>query len=274
VFVGPLGRLGDPLETFLGDSVRAVALAAHLGAAFYAEIDAVGTLDTAAAGLAPVLRERLDALPDDVEEYIAGLTPHPHGRRLVLRLPGMLRALTDGLRSGPEGRAAVLNAYLPRQAGHNLALAGELVLAQSPGAAAPEIAAAAAAPAAVPQDALAKLHKPMTLVFARDTLEKSVQMVAEEAGVPIEINGRDLELEGITKNQSFGLAERDTTADAVLRTILAKSNSDGKLVYVVRRQDGAETIEITTRAAVARRGDTLPPGFAAGVGTEATGEKR
>ena len=114
----------------------------------------------------------------------------------------------------------------------------------------------------------------MTLVFARDTLEKSVQMVAEEAGVPIEINGRDLELEGITKNQSFGLAERDTTADAVLRTILAKSNADGKLVYVVRSQDGAETIEITTRAAAAKRGDTLPPGFAAEQGTEATGEKR
>jgi serine/threonine protein kinase len=273
VFVGPLRRLGDPLETFLGDDVRAVALAAHFGEAFYAEIDAAGTLDASAAGLAPVLRARLDALPDDVEEYVAALAPHPHGRRLVLRLPGMLRALVAGLRSGPEGRAAVLNAYLPRHAGHNLALAGELVLAQSPGAA--PLAAAAAAPApAASAGALERMRKPMTLVFARDTLEKSVQMVAEEAGVPIEINGRDLELEGITKNQSFGLAERDTTADAVLRTILAKSNADGKLVYVVRSQDGAETIEITTRAAAAKRGDTLPPGFAAEQGTEATGEKR
>jgi hypothetical protein len=208
-----------------------------------------------------------------VEENVAALAPHPHGRRLVLRLPGMLRALVAGLRSGPEGRAAVLNAYLPRHAGHNLALAGELVLAQSPGAALLAAAAAAPAPAA-PAGALERMRKPMTLVFARDTLEKSVQMVAEEAGVPIEINGRDLELEGITKNQSFGLAERDTTADAVLRAILAKSNADGKLVYVVRSQDGAETIEITTRAAAAKRGDTLPPGFAAEQGTEATGEKR
>jgi hypothetical protein len=152
-------------------------------------------------------------------------------------------------------------------------LAGELVLAQAPGAGAAAVAATSGATpaAAAPQDALAKLKRPMTLVFARDTLEKSVQMIADEIGVPIEINGGDLQLEGITKNQSFGLTERDSTADAILRVILGKSNAEGKLVYVVRRQDGAEKIEITTRAAVAKRGDTLPPGFEP---TKAPEEKR
>ena len=87
-------------------------------------------------------------------------------------------------------------------------------------------------------------------------------MIAEEIGVPIEILGTDLQLDGITKNQSFGLEERDQTADAILRAILAKSNTDGKLVFVVRSKNGVESIEITTRAAVAKRGDTLPPGFA------------
>ena len=219
-----------------------------------------------------MLRERIDALPDSVEEWIAALAPHPHGRRLVMRLPGMLRALVANLRSGAEGQVAVLNAYLPRHAGHNLALAGELVLAQAPGAGAAVAATAGATPAAAaPQDALAKLKRPMTLVFNRDTLEKSVQMIADEIGVPIEINGGDLQLEGITKNQSFGLSERDSTADAILRVILGKSNAEGKLVYVVRRQDGAEKIEITTRAAVAKRGDTLPPAFEP---TKAPEEKR
>ena len=73
--------------------------------------------------------------------------------------------------------------------------------------------------------------------------------------------GHALELEGITKNQSFGLDEQNQTADAILRTILARSNPDGKLVYVVRNKGGAESIEITTRAAAAKRGDVLPPGF-------------
>ena len=273
ILSGPLERLAEPLESFFGEDVRAAALSAHFGSDFYAELDAVSTLDKAAAALAPVLRERIDALPDSVEEWIAALAPHPHGRRLVMRLPGMLRALVANLRSGAEGQVAVLNAYLPRHAGHNLALAGELVLAQAPGAGAAAVAATSGATpaAAAPQDALAKLKRPMTLVFARDTLEKSVQMIADEIGVPIEINGGDLQLEGITKNQSFGLTERDSTADAILRVILGKSNAEGKLVYVVRRQDGAEKIEITTRAAVAKRGDTLPPGFEP---TKAPEEKR
>lgn len=274
MLAGPLERLAAPLESFLGDDVRAAAVAAHFGTSFFVEFDAAGSLDAAAAGLAPALRERLDAMPDAVEEYTAALAVHPHGRRLVLRLSPMLRALVANLRSGPEGQVAVLNAYLPRHAGHNLALASELALAQAPGGDPVAVATTATAPPATAQDAVSKLRKPMTLVFARDTLEKSVQMIADEIGVPIEINGRDLELEGITKNQSFGLSERDSTADAILRVILAKSNPDGKLVYVVRQQGGAETVEITTRAAVAKRGDTLPPGFEAGSGTEGTGEKR
>ncbi|MFM8986076.1 MAG: hypothetical protein ACKONH_08475, partial [Planctomycetia bacterium] len=75
------------------------------------------------------------------------------------------------------------------------------------------------------------------------------------AGLPA-----DLQLEGITTNQAVGLDETDTTAEAVLRAVLAKANPDGKLVFVVRKKDGQETIEITTRAAAQKRGDTLPAG--------------
>jgi hypothetical protein len=100
----------------------------------------------------------------------------------------------------------------------------------------------------------------MTLTFVKDNLERSIQVISEEIGVPMEILGGDLQLEGITKNQSFGLDEQDKTAEAVLRVILAKANPDGKLVFVVRKKDGGETIEITTRAAVQKRGDTLPAG--------------
>ena len=87
---------------------------------------------------------------------------------------------------------------------------------------------------ATPQSARDRVQKKISLAFARDTLEKSIQMIADEIAMPIEIIGKDLELEGITKNQSFGLDERDQTADAVLRTILAKSNPDGKLVYLLK----------------------------------------
>ena len=87
-----------------------------------------------------------------------------------------------------------------------------------------------------------------------------MQMLADEIGIEIEILGSDLQLEGITKNQSFGLDEKQKPAAAILSTILAKANPDGKLVYVIRKTDAGERIEITTRAAVEKRGDTLAPG--------------
>ena len=155
-----------------------------------------------------------------------------------------------------------MNAYLPRNAGHNLVLAAELALEQAPAAGTgPARPARAPAVAAAPAAAQRPLQKKISLSFAKDTLEKSIQMVSEEIGMPMEILGRDLQLDGITKNQSFGLDERDATAEAVLRKILAKADSAGRLIYVIRVRDGIESVEISTRAAAAKRGDTLPPGF-------------
>lgn len=253
---GPLARLAEPLEAFCDESVKAAAVSLHFGEDFYAEVDAVTALDLPPPKAAPLLAERLVRLPDDVEAYCARLAPDPHGGRLVMRLPGMLRSLAANLRAGPEPKGAVLNVVLPRPAGHNIALAVELALAQSPLQPAPVEAAAAAEPT----DALGKLERKMTLVFAKDTLEKTIQMIAEETGVPMEIVGPDLQLEGITKNQSFGLDEQDTSAKAILKAVLQKANPDGKLVYVVTKQDGAEMILITTRAAAEKRRDTLAPG--------------
>jgi len=270
VLAGPLARLVEPLGEFFGDGVRAAAVSLHFGDNFYAEVDAIASRERPAPALARHLKERIDGLGDVVVDYCAAVEPHPYGRKLIMRLPAMINALADNARSGPEGKGAVLNTYLPRHAAHNLVLAGELALEQAPG----EVAVAAtggparggkpaAGAAAASTGALASLQKKISLVFAKDTLEKSIQMLADEVGVPMDILGGDLQLEGITKNQSFGLEERDKTADAVLRTILARSDPAGRLVYVVRVRDGQESIEVTTRAAVEKRGDKLPPGFEA-----------
>jgi len=255
-FPGALARLAEPLDAFCGEAVKAVAASLHFGADCYAEIDAITSLDAPAAKAAPLLAERLSALPDAALAYCASLAPDPHAGRLVLQLPTMLRYLAANLRAGAEQGGVVLNAVLPRHAAHNIALAGELALAQSPAA----VAAPAAASASEPTDALGKLKKKMTLTFAKDTLEKTIQMISDETGVPMEIVGPDLQLEGITKNQSFGLDEQDKTAEQILNVVMQKANPDGKLVYVVTKQDGMEAILITTRAAAQKRGDTLAPG--------------
>ena len=260
VLAGPLAKLAEPMHGLFGDELQAAALSLHFGAECYVEMDAVAMLDVPAKTLAPEIGGRVEGLADTVEAYCTSLNPDPYGRMLVLRLPGMLRVLAGQLRSGAEGRGVVLNAYLPQHAAHNIALAAELALAQTPGA---TINASAGPSAAEPQGALGKLGKKMTPTFAKDNLERSIQLVSDETGVPMEILGGDLQLEGITKNQSFGLDEKDKTADEILRVILANSNPEGKLVYIVKEQDGEERVFITTRAAVEKRGDPLPPAYLA-----------
>ena len=266
LLAGSLAKLSKPLKDLFGDSIKGASLSAHFGANTYLELAAVAERDPPAMVLAPQLAGRVDELAPAVEEYCALLNPSPYGRVLVMRLPGMLRTLTANMRVGTEDNGVVVNAYLPRHAGHNLALATELALAQTPGAA---TAAAPVQPAAaLASDALGKLQKKITLVFARDTLEKAIEMLAEETGLPMEILGTDLQLDGITQNQSFGLDQRDQAAADVLRLVLAQANPDGKLVYIIRTEAAGEKIYITTRGQAEKRGDPLPPAFQPDPGSE------
>lgn len=267
LLAGPLAALTEPLEAFFGDGVRAAALSLHFGDSFYLELDAIAPRAEPAGRLAPRLARQLEALGDTIEDAVAAMDLHPYGRKLVGRLPAMFRVVAANIRSAGEGSGVVINAYLPRHAGHNLVLASELALEQGASGAGPAATAVAATKPGGGAAASAPAHpldKKMSLVFAKDTLERAIQMVSDEVGMPMEILGGDLQLDGITKNQSFGLEERDKPASEVLRAILAKS--DARLVYVMRSRDGVESLEVTTRAAVEKRGDKLPAIFAAGGG--------
>ncbi|MFM1905078.1 MAG: hypothetical protein RLZZ440_2978, partial [Planctomycetota bacterium] len=262
---GPLAGLLEPLRAFFGDSLVAAALSLQIGDNCYLEFDAVTPFAQPPRKVAPAVFDRLAALPAAVEAAIAATDLDPYGKILVLRLPAMLRLLVAQARWAPEGEGLVINAYLPRHAAHNLAVAAELALAQGSGAR-PQAAADGGLKPAAPRTAAEALDRRITLVFPRDTLEMAVQLLAEQAGIPMEIVGPDLQLEGITKNQSFGLDERDKPARDVLLAILAKANPDGKLVYVVTKAGDTESLRITTRAAAAKRGDALPPEFASPAG--------
>jgi len=259
VLAGPLAKLVEPLAWFFGDSIRAAALSLHFGPDCYLELDAVPPASTSPRQLAQHLSANVATMAERTEEYCNALDPHPYGRKLVMRLPRMLGVVADHVHAGADGRGVIVNAWLPEHAPHNLALAAELALEQSPRAGGPP-PAAASGPGQAPAGAQAALAQTISLVFGKDTLEKSIQMIADEIGIEIEILGSDLQLEGITKNQSFGLDQKQKPAAEILTRILAKANPDGKLVYVIRKTDSGERIEITTRAAVDKRGDTLAPG--------------
>ncbi|MGC4005119.1 MAG: protein kinase, partial [Pirellulales bacterium] len=178
-----------------------------------------------------------------------------------------------------EQGLVVARTYLNPTAAQHMIVAAELTFAYSgTGAGAPQFAAAVAggntaggttpvvqnAPQPTGNTVADKLKRTTSLTFARDNLENSMKMLAEDLGVPIEILGGDLQLEGITKNQSFGLEEVNKTAADILQTICKKANPDGKLVYIIKPKTpgGEDMLFITTRAAVAKRGDKLPPELA------------
>lgn len=255
-------RLREPLVDLIGNDTAAVLVSAHLTADdLFLEVRVAGTAEAMPDALGTRWQERVNTLPAEVGEYLGSLSPTEYSAKVLARYPEMVAALARFTRSGVDERSAVLRAYLPVSAAHNLVLGTQLALVErvSTGAPAAEMPLAAAS-----QKSLAELlDQPTSLSFPRNTLEQALLLLGEGIGTEIVILGTDLQLEGITKNQSFGLDERDRPAREILLKMLRQANPDGKLVYVIRAQeDGSgERLFVTTRAAAAKRGEKLPPEF-------------
>jgi hypothetical protein len=268
-------RLRDALFWFLGDELSAVAVSLHWDENFFIELLAVPTLDTSPQRAARILMQRLAEIPGKIEQYLAVLKPQPYGQPVLERFPAMLRTMVAYTRSGVEDQTVVLRCYLPAVAGHNLLAGAELALAEPPGGMGSVAEAAAPArPASTPPVSASEgLHRVTSLRFTRDTLEAALERLSEDMGVPVVIRGADLQAEGITKNQSFGIDLIDKPAEEILVEILRLANPDKtatgpgdvrqKLVYIISAsgEGAAEQVVVTTRAAAAERGDVLPAVF-------------
>jgi hypothetical protein len=260
--------LRDVLDQLVGTEATAVAFSAHWDDNFFLELRATPALNVPPRRLAALLRERIAAAPDEIEEFVLSSPWHPYGRKVVARFPGMLRALARHTRSGEDDREALLRCYLPQIAGHNLVMASELLLTQ-PRAEDMVTASDSAEPVTFEE----KLAKNTSLVFSKDSLERALEMLAEDAGLDITIQGADLQLDGITKNQTLALDLRDRPAGEILLEILRRANPDRtatgpddprqKLVYVIEpsHKGARERIIVTTRTAAEKRGLRLPDAF-------------
>jgi hypothetical protein len=258
----------EPLRDLFGTKAQGLLVSAHWGSDFFLELAAVASAETTPLELRAMLEERLNEVPRLVEDHLHSLQLRPYGHRIVSRLPEMLRRLVAYTRSAADAERAVFRAYLPIAAGHNLLMGSEIALAETHAGA--EMAPSTAG--RPPQSASERLAKITSLSFARDTLESALAVLADDVGVPIEIRGQDLQVEGITKNQSFAIDLAQRPAREILVGILRLANPDKtatgaadprqKLVYVIEDDaDGTERIVVTTRKAAADRGDELPDAF-------------
>jgi hypothetical protein len=267
LFHGEFAPLRAEMENLFSDDVAAMSVSLDWHRDFFVELLAVPTLDSSPQELSDRLANWMQQLPEAVEERILKLNPATHSRRVVARLPEMLRKLAAYTRHGYDQDCAILRCYLPAAAGHNLIMGAELALAERGGTGGGRVGVRPLAEASLPGSIVERLQQKTSLRFGREELEAALDMLADDVGVEIVIRGPDLQLDGITRNQLFAIDMSDRSGEEILVEILRRANPDKlatgpadprqKLVYVV----GPDSIFITTRAGAAARGEALPAVF-------------
>jgi hypothetical protein len=268
VLTGDAAPLREALAALVDDRASAVAISAHWNENFFIELRAAPALNVPPRSLAATLQQRVDELPDTIDDVILAQAWPSYGRKVLARFPGMLRHLAANTRRGDADKQALLRAYLPAVAGHNLLMGAELLLTQ-------RNASSPAGEAEAPKELTLneRLERPTTVSFAKETLQRALELLAEEIDAEIKIEGNELRAEGITQNQTLAIDLHDRPAREILTEILRRANPDRtaenaadsrqKLVYVVEDGDAAPgRMIVTTRAAALRRGLALPADFA------------
>ncbi len=268
----PLVKL---FEQILSYDTQALSLSLHLDdQSFFTELKMLPAAGQGARQAALLFLEKIRTWEPGTTTFVGEALQknnQAYGFNVLMALPRRIGKFAQQVRADEDNGVVVVRSYLNADAAAHLMQGAELALAYSgTGAGAPQLAlggpAAGGTTPGTPAQPTGntpadKLKKVISLTFDRDTLEKSMVMLGDELGTPIEIIGGDLQLEGITKNQSFGLDEKNKMGSEILQVIMKKANPDGKLVYIIKPKmpGGEDMIYITTRSAVAKRGDKLPP---------------
>ena len=273
LYAGTLQPLHGAISWCLGpgENIQAGLLSLHIDKTFFYELELFCNRDKRPRLVAEEVYKRLQQTPALLNQHLLSQNISPYSQATLALVPDMLRALVRYTRHNeaqPQGMRATLRAHLPATAGAHLALAGELLLWET------------TRPQAVdfPEESFSleeRLARPTTLRFGRDNLLQAVTQLSQEIGLAIELKGADLEQEGITQNQSFGINMEDKPAKEILVEILRLANPikntqlsspEQKLVYIVKMglpgQD--PVLWVTTRAAARQREDTIPGIFVDG----------
>jgi len=280
LFSGERAKALEPLQWFLGDSLKAGMLSLHVDPQFYVELRMESDIVLDRYQLATQVRDRMKEIPPAIETYLANLNPHPYWRIVANRYPMMVGFLHENTRIGVAESHAVLNAVLPQVAAHNLVFGGEMVLVSTPGAG--PVTVAAATSESGPKTIEEVLNAKISLSFDQDSFEFSVRNVVNEVTsaykLPFEfeirIIGDDLKLDGITRNQQIrDFRQEDKTVAEVLTALVRKANpvttvktpdeKDQKLLWVIAPDpaDPNRKIILVTVRQIAEAKYTLPEIF-------------
>jgi hypothetical protein len=250
-------RLRTAFREIVPRDAAAVAVSLDWREHFFCELVATTVQNSPAHRFNASLHRSLDHAGTGMTSFLREHPPQDYDAALAARFPAMLDALAAHTRTSESDGIVIARAYLPIQAGHNLLLAGRLRLSV------PEAPTSEPGPLTLAE----KLAASTTFSFSKETLENALKTLSEQLEIEVLIAGRELQLEGITKNQTLAVDLRDRPAVEILVELLRRANPDKeatgpadprqKLVYVI--QEGR--IVVTTRSAAVRDGLELPKVF-------------
>ncbi len=280
-YFGAATKVREPLQWLLGEGLEAILVSFHFDSVFYVEARMSAGLTLDKRELITQMRDRMNEIPDKIENYIVNINPSKHWRALAFRFPSMIRFLHEQTRIQVEGQTPVLNIVLPLEAGPNILIASELSLASSPGA-----GNVGESPTAttVPQTIEELLKSSMSVDIPQQDLNLAIADIVTDVrssitGLPFEfdikIDGNDLMDEGITRNQAIrDFVMENQPLEEILTGIVMKANpvttvqspteKDQKLVWLITDDPlkaGNKIILLTTRKAAETKQYTLPAVF-------------
>ena len=280
-YFGAPTKVREPLQWLLGEGLEAILVSFHFDSVFYVEARMSAGLTLDKRELITQMRDRMNEIPDKIENYIVNINPSKHWRALAFRFPSMIRFLHEQTRIQVEGQTPVLNIVLPLEAGPNILIASELSLASSPGA-----GNVGESPTAttVPQTIEELLKSSMSVDIPQQDLNLAIADIVTDVrssitGLPFEfdikIDGNDLMDEGITRNQAIrDFVMENQPLEEILTGIVMKANpvttvqspteKDQKLVWLITDDPlkaGNKIILLTTRKAAETKEYTLPAVF-------------
>lgn len=249
LFTAGEADLMDAALELLGPDVRSLLFSVHADQDLFVELATLVSAQRERTSAREDLAAQWRELPERVRHWLNEHTAPPGAMPLWQRLPSMAEALVDQSRFAIVGHQQWVRAYLPVKAGQNFAWTWRLVALSSTAPPTPSTSPLDVPPQ--PATVAERLAQRTSLSFPRNTLERALAQLAQQIGVEMEIRGQDLQVEGITKNQSFALDLRDRPASEILEAILQLASPEGKLVYRLLGPPGEQRVIVTTRQAAA-----------------------
>ncbi|MEQ1828836.1 MAG: hypothetical protein ABL921_22930 [Pirellula sp.] len=269
------------LREVVHENNQAVSVSTTLEPRWYVEVRMLSSETREAGKQLGDCKRKLEQLPDAIEANILMGEIHPYWRAVAIRFPQMLRSLNKYTRFGLEDGQVVFNAYLPTEAGSNLAVASWMAMNEPIAMSSP--AAMVATPNLKSMEEI--LNSKISVAFEQESLEAALQLIASEVAesvlsgtsFPMTINYDAFKIGGITQNQQIrgfqksGIPVRTVLTDLVrmanpVTTVQSPTEANQKVVWIVR--DAAEgvlrkKIELTTRVWSESNKAALPKEFVA-----------